>query len=236
MPFRKPSHQSFFLSRVSPFSPGDRYFHETSKRTIRHMFSQNQRWTKSVILWEVYSDWFAISRNSAQTCRNARNDKCRASFIPAIYYGRTSMKKEIVKNLVKNDELQITVNQSLHTIHSLSEFLWTSHTTWKIPLILRWKTTQSRVVMRKSNDKIDTCIILEISILKSSYSIELSEFFQLVKYSLKAKKNWKTLIKSQFYSQSQQLILVYIFFCFYLLFCWNIVRTWAICKTNLKVK
>ncbi len=42
-------------------------------------FSQNQRWTKSTILWEVHSDWFAISwnssRNSARTCRNTRNDK-----------------------------------------------------------------------------------------------------------------------------------------------------------------
>ncbi len=47
-------------------------------------FSWNQRWTKSVILREVYSDWFAISRNSSQnsawTCRNTRNDKCIASF------------------------------------------------------------------------------------------------------------------------------------------------------------
>ncbi len=46
-------------------------------------FSQKQRWTKSAILWEAYSDWFAISwnssRNSARTCRNARNDKCIAS-------------------------------------------------------------------------------------------------------------------------------------------------------------
>ncbi len=48
-------------------------------------FSQNQRWTKSAILWElweVYSDWFAISRNSARTCRNARTDNCVVSFRP----------------------------------------------------------------------------------------------------------------------------------------------------------
>ncbi len=44
-------------------------------------FPQNQRWMKSVILWEAYSDWFAISRNSARTCRNVRNNKCIASFI-----------------------------------------------------------------------------------------------------------------------------------------------------------
>ncbi len=43
-------------------------------------FLQNQRCMKSAILWEVYSDWFAISQNSARTCRNARNDKCIASY------------------------------------------------------------------------------------------------------------------------------------------------------------
>ncbi len=37
MAFRKPSRQSFFSSRVSPFSTGDWYFHETPKRTIRQV-------------------------------------------------------------------------------------------------------------------------------------------------------------------------------------------------------
>ncbi len=48
-------------------------------------FSQNQWWTKLAILWEVYSDWFAVSRNSSQnsarTWRNVRNDKCIAGVI-----------------------------------------------------------------------------------------------------------------------------------------------------------
>ncbi len=47
-------------------------------------FSQNQRWMKSAILWDVYSDSFAISwnssRNSARTCRNVKNDRCITSF------------------------------------------------------------------------------------------------------------------------------------------------------------
>ncbi len=42
-PFRKPSHQSVFSSRVSPFSPGDRYFHETSKRMIQQVSHQVSR-------------------------------------------------------------------------------------------------------------------------------------------------------------------------------------------------
>ncbi len=90
MAFRKPSRQSFFSSRVSPFLPSDRYFHKTSKRTIRevsHHVSHRIKDTKSVILWGVYSDWFAISRNSAQTYWNARNDKCIASFSITIYGG-----------------------------------------------------------------------------------------------------------------------------------------------------
>ncbi len=37
MAFCKPSCQSFFSSRVLPFSPGDRYFHEMSKRMIRQV-------------------------------------------------------------------------------------------------------------------------------------------------------------------------------------------------------
>ncbi len=82
MAFCKPSCQSFFSSRVLSFSPGNWYFHETLESNISFLssFSQNQRWTKSVILWEGYIDWFAISRNSAWTCQNTRNDKCIASF------------------------------------------------------------------------------------------------------------------------------------------------------------
>ncbi len=70
-------------------------------------------------------------------------------------------------------------------------------------------------------DTVDTCIKLEVPILKLTYSIALSGFFPLVKYSkynLKAKRHWETPMKNQFYSQSQQLTLVYIFFCFYSLF------------------
>ncbi len=40
MAFCKPSCQSFFSSCVSSFSPGDRYFHKTSKRTIRQVSRQ----------------------------------------------------------------------------------------------------------------------------------------------------------------------------------------------------
>ncbi len=43
MAFRKPFRQSFFSSRVSPFSPGDRYFHEMSKRMIRQVSRQVSR-------------------------------------------------------------------------------------------------------------------------------------------------------------------------------------------------
>ncbi len=52
------------------------------KESFSSSFSQNQRWMTSAILWEVYSDWFAISRNSSRnsawTCQNARNNKCIA--------------------------------------------------------------------------------------------------------------------------------------------------------------
>ncbi len=41
--------------------------------------------------------------------------------MPAIHYAQTTAKK-IVKNLAKNDKPHITTNQSLYTIHSLSEF------------------------------------------------------------------------------------------------------------------
>ncbi len=74
----------------------------------------------------------------------------------------------------------------------------------------------------KKYHTIDTCIILELAILKLTYSIVLSGFFQLIKYSkysLKAKKYWKTPMTSQFYNQSQQLILIYIFFCSIHYFC-----------------
>ncbi len=43
MALRKPSRQSFFSSRVSPFSPDDQYFHEMSKRTIRQVSHQVSR-------------------------------------------------------------------------------------------------------------------------------------------------------------------------------------------------
>ncbi len=47
------------------------------------IFTKHQRWMESEILWEMYSDWFAISQNSswnsAWTYRNTRNDKCIAS-------------------------------------------------------------------------------------------------------------------------------------------------------------
>ncbi len=81
MSFRKPPCQSFFSSRVSPFSPV-RIFTKRqrgNRENFSSSFSQNQRWTKSAILWEVYRDWLAISQNSAQTCRNVRNDKCIAN-------------------------------------------------------------------------------------------------------------------------------------------------------------
>ncbi len=57
---------------------------EDNRESFSPSFSQHQRWSKLAILRDVHSDWFAISRNSsqnsAQTCRNARNDKCIASF------------------------------------------------------------------------------------------------------------------------------------------------------------
>ncbi len=58
MAFREPSHRSFFSSRVSPFSPGDRYFHKMSKRigqVSRQVFcgikdEQNRRYCKKCIV------------------------------------------------------------------------------------------------------------------------------------------------------------------------------------------
>ncbi len=38
MAFRKPSHQSFFSSHVSPFSPDSRYFHKRQKLAIQLSF------------------------------------------------------------------------------------------------------------------------------------------------------------------------------------------------------
>ncbi len=71
------------LARRSVFSQNAK---EDDTTSFLSSFSQNQRWTKSAILWEVYSDWFATSRNSARTCRN---DKCIASFI--IFLNRKSL-------------------------------------------------------------------------------------------------------------------------------------------------
>ncbi len=62
-------------------------------------FLQNQRWTKSAILWEVYSDWFAISRNSARTCRNARNDKYIASLTNKHTILHNNTYNKIIRNL-----------------------------------------------------------------------------------------------------------------------------------------
>ncbi len=55
MAFRKPSRQSFFSSHVSPFSLGDRYFHDTSKSTIRQVSrrikdEQNRRYCEKCIM------------------------------------------------------------------------------------------------------------------------------------------------------------------------------------------
>ncbi len=64
MAFRKPSRQLFFSSRISPFSPGDRYFHETSKRTIQQVScqvsrrikdEQNQRYCEKFIVIDSQS-------------------------------------------------------------------------------------------------------------------------------------------------------------------------------------
>ncbi len=43
MAFHKPSRQLFSSSRVPPFLPHDRYFHEMSKRTIRQVSRQVSR-------------------------------------------------------------------------------------------------------------------------------------------------------------------------------------------------
>ncbi len=57
-------------------------------------------------------------------------------------------------------------------------------------------------MMRKSIDTVDICIKLKISIFKLTYLIVLSGFFfQGRKYSRKAKKHYKTSMKSQFHGQ-----------------------------------
>ncbi len=43
MAFCKPSRQSFFSSHVSPFSPGDQYFHKALKTTIQQVSHQVSR-------------------------------------------------------------------------------------------------------------------------------------------------------------------------------------------------
>ncbi len=62
-------------NRRSVFS---RNIKEDDRTSFSSSFSQNQRWTKWAILWEVSSDWLAVlrnsSRNSARTCWNTRND------------------------------------------------------------------------------------------------------------------------------------------------------------------
>ncbi len=85
--FRKPSRQSFFSSRISPFSPGNRYFYEMSKRMIGQVSHQvsrriknkrNRRYCEKCIVTGSLSHKI-VHKNRARTCRNMRNDKCIAS-------------------------------------------------------------------------------------------------------------------------------------------------------------
>ncbi len=57
--------------------------------------------------------------------------------MPAIYYVQTTKEKKTAK--MNNASITIT-----YTIRNSSEFWQTSHTTWKIPLMLRQKSAQSK--------------------------------------------------------------------------------------------
>ncbi len=60
--------------------------------------------------------------------------------MPAIHYSQTITKESIAKNY----KPLVTRNKSLYTIHSSSEFWWTSCATQKISLTFHQKTTQLR--------------------------------------------------------------------------------------------
>ncbi len=67
MEFRKPSCKSFFSSRVSPFSPDDRYFHKMSKRTIRQVSRQVFRRIKDDQNWLYCEKYIVIGSQSHET-------------------------------------------------------------------------------------------------------------------------------------------------------------------------
>ncbi len=67
MAFHKPSHQSFFSFHVLPFLPGDWYFHEMSKKTIRQVSHRIK--DESTVDLKKFSDqkspvknWWSINR------------------------------------------------------------------------------------------------------------------------------------------------------------------------------
>ncbi len=78
--FRKPSRRSFFSSRISPFSPDDRYFHKMSKRIIR----QVSRRIKDYRNWWYCEKCIVIGFQSYEIihehAKTRENDKCLASF------------------------------------------------------------------------------------------------------------------------------------------------------------
>ncbi len=63
--------------------------------------------------------------------------KFSITFTLAFCNARATIKKDIRKKWQN-------ANESLYTIHSSSEFWWTSHTIWKIHMTFRQKTTRSR--------------------------------------------------------------------------------------------
>ncbi len=147
-------------------------------------FSQNQRWPKSVILWEVYSNWFAISRNSARTCQNTRNDKCiaglRKFWIRYCCYGsvcRLFQKSRKRKPKPRwRDQFRKILGHSPYGIPVLP--IW-KHYTWRRPsLFIMLARQYARTTMKnvwKCEKKCKWCIRHD-----SSYSLCLwSSFFAI---------------------------------------------------------
>ncbi len=64
MAFRKPSGQSFFSSRISPFLPGDQYFHVTSKKTIGQVSRQVSHRIKDEQNWRYCEKCIVIGSQS----------------------------------------------------------------------------------------------------------------------------------------------------------------------------
>ncbi len=144
MAFRKPScqsfsHLAFCCSRqtVGIFTKRQR----GDRESFSSSFSQNQRWTKSVILWEVYSDWFAISQNSARTCRNARNDKCIASLrLMEIPYHDSIVhftSHDSLKGLTHAEYLTNTESNTVnvHTVPYYSVLICSNRLLWSLAIL-----------------------------------------------------------------------------------------------------